>query len=1080
MLFKKNIFYILFVTLYLSSASIYSQSHNFRNYTTEHGLPQSQVLSMCQDSKGYVWFGTNGGGTAKFDGSKFNKLSANDGLINDIVYSIVETHSNELLFGTSRGLSVYKNLTFTNYNEKNGLSCSYIYRLYVDGNKTWIGTEKGVFFLENKKISQFIDNKLLSNSSIYSLFIDSRNNIWFGTMQNGVIYYDRARNTFKNFTTKEGLENNFIFSFSERSNGDVLVGTATGLNIIDHSLNVKSATEISAQRNICFSNILKTGEDEFYFSTFAEGTFSYNFTTKTTKGYFNSENGLTNSPIISLLKDRENTIWIGSDGSGAFKYVSDKFTYYTKQNGLSEKYINDVKEDVNSNIWLALKSNGLVKINKGKITAYTKNQNAKNALQENDIICILPMPDSSVYFGTREGLYHFKNEKFTRITDPKIYTKYISTLYYDSKGTLWISTSPEIFTYKNGIVEEQRNINKLFDQKVTTSNYFITEDKYNRIIIGIQNGLIQKDGNKVSIFNAKNKFSDVSVFCAAEDNRKNLWLGTSDGIYLYSNGVFTKISKQYQTLNGFIIFLRIDKNQNLYIGSINGIDVLNLESFYKNEVKLKHFGKDDGLLSLESNAGASDVSKNGKILIGTTNGLQIYDPAEDHINLIESKLIITDIELFFGLEDVLKFSDGIDTSNLLPKKLILPYSKNNLTFNFIGISLVAPEKVKYKYKLEGLDAAWTPEVSKTEATYPSIPPGTYTFMVVSMNNDGIWNQNAATYTFEILPPWYKTWWFYTFCAIALLSGIFAYNTIKTKKLKADKQKLERQVDERTKELREEKEKVEIINKEVIQQKGEIEHKNLEITDSIKYAKNIQEALLPSQEETEKSLEDCFILYLPKDIVSGDFFWHSDHNNTQFIAAADCTGHGVPGAFMSIVGNNLLQDIINQRNVSNPGEILLELHKGVKVALNQNSHENERRDGMDIALCAINKNTNSLEFSGANRPLWIFRKDKNYELEIIKPNKFPIGGLEFEEKREYISHHIEIAKGDTIYIFSDGFADQFGGPKGKKFMLSNMQKLLKDNIENPLDIQKKNISNAFKNWKDSLEQIDDVLVIGIRI
>lgn len=1080
MSFQIKIRFLIFVFFSAFIHFGFSQSHNFRNYSTEHGLPQSQVLSIFQDNKGYVWFGTNGGGAGRFDGNKFDKFTANEGLINDVVYSIAQSKNNELLFGTAKGLSVYKNLTFTNFNEKNGLSNSYIYKLATDKNKTWIGTEKGVFVFENNKIIPFTTSDVLNKSAIYSIYIDSQNNIWFGTMQNGIVFYNRQNNSFKSFSTTEGLANNFIFSFAERNNGDMLIGTQTGLNIISKDFKVRAATEIVAQENICFSSIIKNSDDEFYFSTFSEGLFSYNFNTKVRKGYYNSNNGLTNTPILSLLKDRENIIWIGTNGAGIFRYVSDKFVYYSKQNGLAENYINDVKEDHASNIWLALNSNGLVKISDGKLTSYNRDLKNPKGLMDNNINCILPMVDSSIYFGTNEGLYQFKNEKFNRLANPAIHSKFISALYEDSHGKLWISTSPEVFTYHNGTVTEEKEINALIGRDVSTSNYFILEDKFGRIIIGTQNGLIQKDGNKTTLFNQKNKFADVAVICGAIDSRKNIWLGTSDGVYLYSNGTFIKISKKHHLTSGFITFLKIDKNQNLFIGSNNGIDVLNIESFYENEIVFKHFGKDDGLLSLESNANASCVSKTGKILVGTINGLEIYDATEDFINNNESKLSVTDVKLFFGIDNVLDYSNGIDTIDLLPKNLVLPYDKNNLTFKFVGISLVAPEKVKYKYKLEGLDAAWTPDVSKTEITYPSLPPGTYTFMVTSMNNDGLWNKTPATFSFEVLPPWYKTWWFYTLCAITLLAGIFTYNTIKTKKLIADKQKLEKQVDERTKELREEKEKVEVINKEVIQQKGEIEHKNNEILDSIKYAKNIQEALLPSLEETEKALNDCFILYLPKDIVSGDFFWHSEHNNKQFIAAADCTGHGVPGAFMSIVGNNLLHEIINQRDISNPGEILLELHKGVKIALNQNHAENERRDGMDIALCAINKNTNSLEFSGANRPLWIFRKDKGYELEIIKPNKFPIGGLEFEEKREYASHHISFSKGDTLYIFSDGFADQFGGPKGKKFMLSNMQKLLRDNIENPLEVQKEKITEAFKSWKDSLEQIDDVLVIGIKL
>ncbi len=382
--------------------------------------------------------------------------------------------------------------------------------------------------------------------------------------------------------------------------------------------------------------------------------------------------------------------------------------------------------------------------------------------------------------------------------------------------------------------------------------------------------------------------------------------------------------------------------------------------------------------------------------------------------------------------------------------------------------------------MEGLDNEWTPEDSKNEVTYSSIPPGTYTLMVKACNNEGLWNKNPSTFVFTVNPPWYNTWWFYISCTIVLVSSVFAYNYIKTNKLKKDKEKLEGIVNERTKELREEKEKVEVINKEVIQQKAEIENKNIEITDSIKYAKNIQEALLPSLAETENAFTDSFILYLPKDIVSGDFFWHSEHNNIHYIAAADCTGHGVPGAFMSIVGNNLLHEIINQRNISKPGDILLELHKGVKIALNQNNKESERRDGMDIALCAIDLQQKRIEYAGANRPLWLFRKNKAYEIEIIKPTKQPIGGLELEDKREYQNHEISYESGDTFYIFSDGFADQFGGPKGKKFMLSNMQNLIKENIESPMKDQKTNIANSFRLWKDNLEQVDDVLVIGIRL
>lgn len=1041
------------------------QTFNFKNFNTEHGLPQSQVLCIFQDSKGYVWFGTNSGGAGKYDGNKFYQISTNDGLINDAVYSISETPDHSILFGTSKGLTVYKDLNFTNYSEKDGLNNSWIYKLLVDGNRTWIGTQEGVFIFENGKISAFDKNEILNTSAVYSMFIDAENNIWFGTMQNGVVFYDRKNSTFKNFNSSNGMMNDFVFSFSQRNNGDMLVGTQTGLNIISKDLKIRQADEIPAQGNISFSSIIKTGDDDFYFGTFAEGIFSYNFTTKKRKGYFNSSNGLTNNPIFSLLIDREKNIWIGSNGSGVYKFFSNKFIYYTKLNGLDENYINAVSEDKSGDIWLALNSHGLARLQSGKIINYQRGLKNSAGLIDNNINAILPMEDGTLYFGCDQGLFHYEDEIFKTVSDPLINDKYISTLYKDSKNKIWIGTNQGVFTLKNGVVEEITKVNSIGGKGIHVLILCIIEDKFGHMIIGTENGLVIYDGEKVVEFNAQNKFVNSRVLSVVMDSQKNIWLGTADGVFLYNYDSFVRISKKYGFNNSYVNFLETDLKNRLYVGTNNGIDILDLEKFYQDKGRFRHLGKDDGLLSLESNFNASHVARDGRIFIGTVGGLEIYDPTIDQVNVQVPILNITDVKLFFGQEDIAKYANGIDTNYYLPKEVVLPYSKNNITFKYIGISLIAPEKVLYKYKLEGLDDSWTPEISKTEVTYPSLPPGSYTFAVLSMNNDGFWNSEPATYSFKILPPWYKTWWFYTLCVIAVGAGIFAYNTIKTKKLVADKAKLEKQVDERT--------------KEVVKQKEEIQNKNIEITDSIKYAKNIQEALLPSLKETEQALSDCFILYLPKDIVSGDFFWHSDHNNTQFIAAADCTGHGVPGAFMSIVGNNLLNEIINQRNISAPGDILLELHKGVKEALNQNNHESERRDGMDIALCAIRKKRGTVEYAGANRPLWIYRKEKG-EMEIIKPNKFPIGGLELGEKREYEDHTIEVKQGDTIYIFSDGFADQFGGPRGKKFMLSNMQKLLLDNVHQPMAVQKSNIAEAFKSWKNYLEQVDDVLVIGIRI
>lgn len=1073
--FKKNSLLLLY--LFLISINVSAQTYNFKNYNTPQGLPQSQVLTIFQDHKGFMWFGTNGGGAGKFDGNKFTTISDNDGLINNFVYTIIENHKNELIFGTSKGLSIYNGFKFTNYNEKNGLTNSWVFKVLQDGDKTWIGTQEGVYLLQNEKIRRFSFDKTLDKASVFSIFIDSKQRIWFATINNGAICYDPTNNSFTQFDKSNGLQENLVFSFEENENHEILIGTVGGVNIVDTKNTIRNCNYIPNQFNIAFRSILINSKKEQWLGTASDGLYKY-YNNSLVR--FDLANGLTYNSIMSLYSDKEANIWMGTDGSGIYKYLGEQFTSYTKQNGLPEDYVNAVSQDSKGAYWVALRNNGLSKIEGKTISNFRFNLKHPNDIPDNDITTMLSLKDGKTFFGTRDGLCIYENGVFKTITGFDFRHKYILSLFQDHKNNIWIGTNYGLFKYKDGVITEEKGINDLQKEGIEFPIFCIIEDKNSEIWVGTEHGIIKYANNNITLFNEKNNFVNKRILSSIIDSEKNLWFGTEEGIYNYDYKTFTKISQKNGLSSNSINFLQMDNQNRLIIGLNTGIDLLDITEYYNHKITVKHFGKDDGLLNLESNSNASFKDKEGRILIGTISGLEIYNPKFDKKNTIEASTNLNSVKLFFGQDDILKFATSIDSTSFLPRNLKLPFNKNHLTFQFIGISLTAPEKVMYQFKLEGLDDDWTPPTAKTEATYSSLPPGTYKFMVKAMNNDGLWNKEPVTFNFVISPPWYKTWWFYTLCVIVIIGGFWLYNFIHTKKLIADKQKLEVQVTERTKELREEKEKVEIINKEVIEQKTVIEHHNIEIMDSIKYAKNIQEALLPSLSEINTLFKNCFVLYMPKDIVSGDFYWFAKNGDTRFIAAVDCTGHGVPGAFMSIVGNTLLNEIVNEKKITAPGDILLELHKGVKIALNQNAKEFERRDGMDITLCAFNTNANEIQYAGANRPLWIYRKDKNYELEIIKATKYPIGGLELEENRVYENHIVPVNDGDCLYLFSDGYADQFGGPKGKKFMVTNLQKTLLENVKNPMEVQKQNLTNAFIDWKSTAEQIDDVLVIGIKI
>jgi serine phosphatase RsbU (regulator of sigma subunit) len=260
-----------------------------------------------------------------------------------------------------------------------------------------------------------------------------------------------------------------------------------------------------------------------------------------------------------------------------------------------------------------------------------------------------------------------------------------------------------------------------------------------------------------------------------------------------------------------------------------------------------------------------------------------------------------------------------------------------------------------------------------------------------------------------------------------------------------------------------------------EQKDEIERQQKELTESLEYAGSIQSALLPDMRYFKKAFPDSFVLFNPRDVVSGDFYWFSRKGNYVAIAAADCTGHGVPGAFMSILGMSFLNEIVS-KCIPQANTILNRLRENVMKALHQTGDIGEHKDGMDIALCVIDLEQRDLQFSGAFNPLYLIR---NAELTETRGDKMPIGVNAVIEK-SFSNYRVKLQEGDIIYIFSDGYADQFGGADEKKFRYRTLKELLVRIHRKPMEMQKDELERIFSKWKGDLEQVDDVLIIGIKI
>lgn len=455
-----------------------------------------------------------------------------------------------------------------------------------------------------------------------------------------------------------------------------------------------------------------------------------------------------------------------------------------------------------------------------------------------------------------------------------------------------------------------------------------------------------------------------------------------------------------------------------------------------------------------------DVSKDQdqNYWIGTNNGLYFINEASlkkapKTFEVVVDEVIVNDKTFLYR----------IDQSNLPFSEL--DYNNNSFKLIFHCNSFIDRGKMEYRYKLKGYIDNWSDWSKENVLNFSKISEGTYTIQIQGRNYYG---ETSSIYEHKItiLPPWYRTIWAYLFYIIAFIALVYAIVQLALLRVKQQNQKLEETVQERTKEIAEQ-------NKQLEHQKEEIEEKTKDILDSIQYAKRIQTTILPSKTRLKELFKEHFVLYLPKDIVSGDFYWAREINGTKIFAAVDCTGHGVPGSLVSIVGNNGLLRAVNEFKLVKPNEILDRLREIVIEAFKVDG-QGDVKDGMDIALCAIDETENKLYYAGANNECVIIR---NGEIIELKADKQPIG--QFIEPKPFTLNEFDLEIGDCIYVYTDGYVDQFGGEKGKKFKSRPFKEMLVGLNQYDMERQLTEIHNTFNNWVQGHEQIDDVCVFGVK-
>jgi ligand-binding sensor domain-containing protein/serine phosphatase RsbU (regulator of sigma subunit) len=1091
--------YILCIGIFMlvsGPAKLFAQELKFGHITADQGLSMGVVNCVLQDSRGFMWFGTQDG-LNKYDGYnitvyKNNPLDSNS-LSNNFINALYEDKNGILWIGTDGGgLEGYSLITgkFKHYhyekNRKTSISNNKIRSILEDSEgMLWVGTDEGlnVFNRATGEFRRFLndrnDPESISNNAAWCLHQTADGTIWIGTSGGGLNSYDTKKNVFLHYerrdeTTGAVVENsNQIRSIHEDKDGIFWIGTfGDGIQIFDprsgtflkNLVNKENDPNCLGHNGI--TSITEDASGVLWIGTYGGGLDQYFKKTGRFRHYKfdeKNQNSINSNQIKCIYHDKVGSVWIGTEGGGVNTHfrASSKFQYYKKKddsgNSLQSNVVLALLEDRSGLVWIGTSQGGLCTLDRETDT-YTQYPQLSTA-SNNSVLSLCEDKDGWIWVGTwGKGLNSY-DKKTKKVTSYPLFNNQnngtIISIIQDHKGVLWIGT------YKGGIFSYDKE-KKIFQHYTIESGlssnniYTIFEDSKGIIWIGTEGGGVNalnvKTGN-VKIYARDEKINSISsnsINHIYEDPEKNLWFATANGLNRLDPRTehFEHYFEKDGLPNDYVYCVMPDKQGNLWMTTNKGISKFNPHVKNENGAAFHNYDVNDGLQGMEHNQGAFFCSKSGEMFVGGVNGFNIFNPEKITDNQQVPPVRIISYKRF-GKEVEL------DTLIYNKKYLDLSWKQNFFSFDFVALDYQMPGKNKYSYKLEGVDEDWSPAGAQRYASYTELSGGDYVFKVRAANSDGIWNDEGVMLFIRINPPFWKTKLFYAACILLIIAGFWGFLKYRTSAIKRENKVLEEKVEERTQELAQ---------------------KNKDITSSIQYAKRIQLAILPPLEQIFRYLPKSFVLYKPKDIVSGDFYWFGIKDGRKIIAAVDCTGHGVPGAFMSMIGHNLLNQIIIENGITAPDQILNALHHGVQSALKQGTNVVDTSDGMDVAICSIAMDDSELLFAGAYRPLFIVN---GTTFERIEADKFPIGGSQLEAERKYKSHSVKIRKGDTFYMSSDGYADQFGGEKGKKFMVKRFNELLLKIQDKPMEEQGKILEETFNEWRGEYQQVDDILVMGIR-
>ena len=1056
----------------------------FTNWGIDEGLSAKSVWSVAVSPNGDVWAGTDGGGLNRLRDGQITVFDSTNGFPADIIFSIAPDSSNVLWVGSNaNGLVRFDGRNSSTIDTTQNLPSNVVNVVTIGPKgRVWVGTDNGLSIID--PITQRVTLNFFPGRDIYGIAFNESGAAWLATYSDGIYeLLDEVSGQFVHYNEFNGLSTDYLYCLQKDETGNLWVGTNGG-----------GISKYEGQRFL----------------------------------HYTKRDGLANNVVMAICESRDGTLWMGTD-RGLSRFDGKRFSNFDRTDGVMSEELLAVYADQDDNIWMG-SHHGCGRYDGKSVVWFTNNEGLGDlgVYQFKEVNGVL-------YAVTEDGLFRYVDERF----EPWEHNEMIdrsTALYVDSVGTWWIGTELGAVAWNGSDFSYYQEDDGLPDPAVTEIIQVSNDQHWLLTYLGparLRNGSLKTMGREEGL--------PAATYYSMGWYRGSVWLGTERGLYrvfLDSDGDIDSV-KHFGKDEGFRGLecndgaLLVDDRDYLWIGTVKGATRYNPSYDHRNinppKVKLT-----DLRLLYET---VDWVSR-------CKNVIQPYlsVPQGACLKHTDNHLTFDFIAIEFTNPEQVRYQFMLENfdENWLPESRENSATYSNLPpgeYRFrvraanedgfwnapISYSFVIEAPFWYKWwfylvsvpllfmiiyflivfrtrklarskrELEETVRLRTQDIQsqKDELERLSVVAREMSDAVIIYDRDGTieWiNRGFTRMTGYELDEFKRE----------LGDNLFELSSAKgLEELRAgtlEKGYLRYDFDHVTKGGEQRwatctltpiigddgsYRKFVAIFADVTRRKKfeqELRQRNKDIVDSIRYAKQIQEAILPDRLLLFKAFPESFILYKPRDIVSGDFYWFNRIGRVFVLVAADCTGHGVPGAMMSMMGNEYLHQIVNKSSITGPEQALFELDKMVKRALHQDGGDKESKDGMDVAMVAIHLDNLWAQYAGAFNPLYLVRDKKIIEYDAAKES---IGGYS-DKKKGYFSHEFDLQSGDLIYLFSDGFIDQFGGPRNKKYMRKRFKELLISISDENMSTQHLRLEKEFQEWRGENKQVDDVLVMGLRI